>query len=131
MKVAATSDWRDAVAFDTPVVVADLSPGEPARCSVCGGDSALRDRTELWAVKHRHPKHHSGHVRFYCGEHVPEVKLPPTTAAPRSGRAAARSEPRAAARRVPAVEKERAICPDCFVEIPPTGVCGICGRPAD
>ena len=66
MKVTATSDWRDAIPFETPVVVADVVPGEPTRCSVCGGDSVLLPRTDLWAVKHRHPNHHAGFVRFYA-----------------------------------------------------------------
>lgn len=130
MKVAATSDWRDALGFDVPVLVADLLPGEPARCSLCGGESGLVPRTELWAVKHRHPKHHSGHVRFYCREHVPVLARPEPPPAPGPRRPAAR-EARPPARRAPAIEKQRPICPDCFVEIPPTGVCGVCGRAAD
>ena len=130
MKVATSSDWRDAIAFDTPVLVADLSPGDPARCSVCGADSALRSRSELWAVKQRHPKHHNGHVRFYCQDHVPVVQREAVASTARTP-AAARPERRPAARRAPVVEKAAAICPDCFVEIPPTGVCGMCGRPAD
>jgi hypothetical protein len=131
MKVAATSDWRDGFAFDTPVIVADVLPGDPTRCSVCGGASAPLPRTELWAVKHRHPKHHSGHVRFYCGDHVPVVAVPVAApVAPR--RAAAPRERRPAVHRAPVVERQAAaVCPDCFIEIPPTGVCGMCGRPAD
>lgn len=127
MKIAASSDWRDTLAFDTPVLVADVLPGEPTRCATCGADSEPRERTELWVVKHRHPKNHAGFVRFYCAEHVPVVVRadPPATA-----RVSARAERRAPVRRAPAVERPVAICPDCFVEIPPTGVCGMCGRPA-
>lgn len=129
MKVAASSDWRDTIAFDTPTLVAELSPGDPARCSVCGADSELRPRTDLWAVKHRHPKHHSGHVRFYCREHAATFSRP-STPDPPTARVASRGERRPAVRRAPVVEKQAQICPDCFVEIPPTGVCGMCGRPA-
>lgn len=130
MKIAASSDWRNELAFDTPVIVAELIPGDPTRCSVCGGDSAVRPRTELWVVKHRHPKHHDGHVRFYCGEHLPVVEKQHAPSIVRAGRTPPRSE-RPAPRRSPVVEKSPAVCPDCFVEIPPTGVCGVCGRPAD
>lgn len=129
MKVAATSDWRDALAFDSPVLVADVMPGDPTRCSVCGNASQLRSRNELWAVKLRHPKHHGGHVRFYCREHLSSVLRPAPVSVASAVRAASRP-PRAPARRAPAIEKVAAVCPDCFIEIPPTGVCGMCGRPA-
>ena len=128
MKVVASSDWRDDLAFEDPTVVAAVSPGEAARCSVCGGDSDPLPRTELWAVKHRHPKQHGGYVRFYCRAHLPEVKLPP--AAPVApARASARGERRAAPRRSTSVEdRPRAVCPTCWVEVPSTGVCGVCGE---
>src|SRR5687767_3743517 len=71
VRFAGTSDWRDAIAFDTPMIVADLVPGDPARCSACG---ELRPRTELWALKQRHPHHHDGYVRFYCSEHLPRME---------------------------------------------------------
>lgn len=126
MKVTATSDWRETIAFETPMIVAAVVPGDPARCSVCGGDSELRPRTELWVLKHRHPNHHAGYVRFYCQEHLPVVARP---AAPvETRRSAARAERTAAVRRVSHVdEKPRAMCPDCFVEISALGVCGMCG----
>jgi hypothetical protein len=88
-------------------------------------------------VKHRHPNNHDGDVRFYCAAHVPVFEKPaPVVAAPgtstRARTAAARAARPAAERaeRRPAVvERPRAVCPTCFVEIPPTGVCGICGEP--
>ncbi len=124
MKVAKTADWRDAVPFGVPVLVADLVPGEPTRCSVCGADSEPRGRDELWAVKHQHPHHHDGYVRFYCSEHVPRI-APAPVAAP----AAVRRERTPAARRpVQSFEKVRAMCPDCFIEVSAKGVCGNCGR---
>ena len=58
MKIVSSSDWRDAIAFDAPVLVADVVPGEPTRCVGCGAEGELVDRGEWWAVKHRHPKHH-------------------------------------------------------------------------
>ena len=79
MKIVASSDWRDAIPFDTLVLVADVVPGEPTRCFTCGADSEPRERTELWAYKHRHPKNHDGYVRFYCAEH--RVGSPGTTSA--------------------------------------------------
>ncbi|MFT4230063.1 MAG: glucose-6-phosphate dehydrogenase, partial [Microbacterium sp.] len=94
MRVVAASDWRDDIPFETPIVLADAIPGEPARCSTCGGSSDPLPRTELWAVKHRHPKNHDGFVRFYCAEHRPAVKAPadgrPGTAG-RPGTGAARA----------------------------------------
>ena len=109
------------MAFDTPMIVADLVPGEATRCFSCGSDSSPRPRTELWAVKHRHPKHHDGFVRFYCAAHRPE----PPSHVPRPQVTVDRAP---APRRRVTVEKERAVCPDCFVEVPATGVCGMCGQ---
>ncbi len=127
MKVVASSDWRDGIPFETPIIVAEILPGDAARCSVCGGDSELRPRSELWAVKHRHPRHHDGYVRFYCLEHLPRIA--PVEASGGRERPATRSPRRPATPRSPAVaERPRALCPDCFVEVPPTGVCGICGQ---
>jgi hypothetical protein len=126
MKFTATSDWRDAVEFETPIIVASLQPGEPTRCSVCGGDSELRPRTELWAVKHRHPNQHAGFVRFYCQTHLPVIKRPAPPA--ESRRTAARAERVTTGRRISAAdEKPRAMCPDCFVEVSALGLCGMCG----
>lgn len=121
MKVATTSDWRDGIPFGVPVVVADVIPGEPTRCSVCGGDSELRSRSDLWAFKHRHPHHHDGYVRFYCREHVPPTAPAATQTPVRAERA------RTARRSAPTIEKPRALCPECFVEVPATGICGVCG----
>jgi hypothetical protein len=128
MRIVASSDWRDGLAFEVPVLVSEVSAGEDARCFVCGADSAPIPRTELWAVKHRHPKNHSGYVRFYCLEHRPAPPRPTSTVDAR--RASSRTgERRAAPRRsAPAVERPSALCPDCFVEVPATGVCGICGN---
>lgn len=126
MKITSTSDWREEIPFETPMIVASLVPGDPTRCSVCGGDSALLPRTELWAVKHRHPNQHAGFVRFYCQAHLPVVEkaVPVETR-----RTIARAERAAAVRRPTAVDAPpRAMCPDCFVEISATGVCGMCGR---
>ena len=131
MKIVSSSDWRDAIAFDVPVVVADVVPGEPTRCVGCGADGELFDRTELWAVKHRHPNQHAGYVRFYCLEHRPAAAAPPVAAS--AGRRSAqgtraKSAPRTAPARRPAVSEEpRAMCPDCFVEVSATGMCGMCG----
>ncbi len=130
MKITSSSDWRESLPFETPVIVAGVVPGEPTRCSVCGGDSPLRERTELWAVKHRHPNQHAGYVRFYCLEHRPATAPPP--ASPSAGRQGARgtrarSAPSSAPRRPAVAEQPRAMCPDCFVEVSATGVCGMCG----
>jgi len=126
MKVVSSSDWRDDIPFETPMIVASVVPGEPTRCSVCGGDSDPRDRAELWAVKHRHPRHHSGYVRFYCSEHLPAIARPEPPH--ETARARASRERRTPApRKAPVVERPAVLCPDCFVEVPATGVCGMCG----
>lgn len=128
MKVVASSDWRDDLAFETPTIVAEVSPGEDARCSVCGGDSDPVPRTELWAVKHRHPKQHGGYVRFYCQTHLPVTPQSAPAAAGVSRRPSASGERRAAPHRSTSIEdRPRAVCPNCWVEVPSTGVCGICG----
>ncbi|WP_106815851.1 glucose-6-phosphate dehydrogenase [Microbacterium timonense] len=127
MRIVASSDWRDAVPFESPVLVADVVPGEPTRCFACGPDAEPLPRTELWAFKHRHPKNHDGYVRFYCAAHVPKVerRMPaaPATAARSASRPAA--ERRAPKPVVP--ERQRATCPNCFVEVSATGECGMCG----
>jgi hypothetical protein len=137
MRISSNADWRTSLAFDTPVLVADLLPGEPAHCSQCGPASAPRPRTELWAVKLRHPMHHEGDVRFYCAEHRPAVPPPAVStdrevSGARPGRRApgqrtAERAPRSPARAV-VEDRARAVCPDCFMEVAATGVCGNCGR---
>jgi hypothetical protein len=129
VKITSSSDWREPLPFETPVIVADVVPGDPTRCSVCGGASPLRERTELWAVKHRHPNQHAGYVRFYCLEHRPAVAAPRVAETVRRGSRNPRpaTAARPAAPRRTAVEEPRAMCPDCFVEVPATGVCGMCG----
>lgn len=143
MRVVSSSDWRDGLAFDRPILLADVFPGEDARCAACDAAADARPRTELWVVKHRHPQHHDGYVRFYCRDHVPVVEppVPPTSsarpAAPARRRAPSPARPPASDRRTttetarrtttPAAERPRAVCPSCFMEVPPTGVCGMCG----
>lgn len=125
MRVNSGTDWRDGIGFDSPVLLADVLPGDDARCATCGADAEPRPRTELWAFKHRHPKHHNGYVRFYCQAHVPVVVRREPAVRPVATRERA---PRAAApRRAAVVETPRAVCPNCFVEVPSTGVCGVCG----
>ena len=137
MKVAKTADWRDGVPFDTPVIAAEVAPGEPTRCFVCGTDSEPRDRTELWAVKHEHPHHHDGYVRFYCAEHTPEIQRPVASPLPVLKGSARRApvRPAGSSERAPAVrrtpvtdEKPRAMCPNCFIEVSALGLCGVCGE---
>ncbi len=122
MKIVASSDWRDDIPFETPLMLASVVPGDAARCAACGPDAEPITRDELWAVKHRHPKQHRGYVRFYCRTHVPVPPRP--VAAPAPVRTA---RPRSAAARVALPEHAAAVCPDCFVEVPGTGVCGVCG----
>ncbi|KHK97229.1 glucose-6-phosphate dehydrogenase [Microbacterium mangrovi] len=136
MKIRASDDWRGTLPFETPIIAAEVVPGDPARCSACPVGTDPYPRTELWAVKHRHPKNHDGDVRFYCAAHVPVFEQPaPVVAAPAKAARTRAAAPRAsrpaaerAERRPPVVERPRAVCPNCFVEIPPTGVCGICGE---
>ncbi|MDF2667314.1 MAG: glucose-6-phosphate 1-dehydrogenase [Microbacterium sp.] len=131
MKIVSSSDWRDAIAFDVPVLVADVVPGEPTRCVACGTDGALIERTELWAVKHRHPKHHGGFVRFYCETHKPAVAPPPPAPVEikRARSAAPRAERRPSTPKAVAITDRpmRTMCPDCFVEVSAGGDCGMCG----
>jgi len=134
MKITNSSDWRDAIPFDTPVLAAQAAPGEPARCAGCGPDVAPYDRTDLWLVKHRHPNNPAGFVRLYCLDHRPKVALAPTAAsghtlkapkAPRSARPSAPRERRVSAPTIP--ERPKVYCPDCFVEVSAAGVCTMCG----
>ncbi|MEN2740423.1 glucose-6-phosphate dehydrogenase [Microbacterium sp. X-17] len=132
MRIVEGADWRDELAFDQPVRVSEIAPGGPARCAECPSDAALLPRDELWAVKRRHPTRHGGYVRFFCATHRPAPPAPaPAATAP--GRKPARREPvrreRTTASRASAVaDTPRAVCPNCFVEVPATGVCGMCGE---
>lgn len=132
MRVVQSSDWRDEVPFDVPTPAAEAAPGDPIRCFVCGAGSAPLERTELWAVKHRHPNHHAGYVRFYCSSHAPAAPAPPPAVAPvRASRrppSPRAPRPEAAVRRPAPSDTVRAMCPDCFVEVSATGQCGMCGR---
>ncbi len=124
MKITRSSDWRDSLPFDVPVIAADAVPGDPTRCATCGVGSEPRDRSSLWAVKHRHPNNPAGFVRFYCSAHAPKPAPAPTQAS-RTRTPERRRAPARPARE----EKPAALCPNCFVEVPATGVCGMCGQP--
>ncbi|UUT34820.1 glucose-6-phosphate dehydrogenase [Microbacterium elymi] len=133
MKITRSSDWREAIPFETPMIADSVMPGEPARCTTCGIDSEPLARTQLWAVKHRHPHDPAGTVRLYCADHTPKTAAPVAAAsaaarAPRERRTPARAASRAAPRAAQQAEKPAVVCPTCFVEVPPTGVCGMCGE---
>ncbi|WP_292836367.1 glucose-6-phosphate dehydrogenase [Microbacterium sp.] len=126
MKITNSSDWRDGLPFDLPVDAAEAVPGEPTRCATCGADSEPFPREALWAVKHRHPTNPAGFVRFYCADHRPQTQLAPPATPARVRRERASTPRRAAAPTIP--ERVAALCPDCFVEVPASGVCGMCGQ---
>ncbi|WP_308491748.1 glucose-6-phosphate dehydrogenase [Microbacterium terrisoli] len=141
MKITKTADWREALPFEAPIIAETVMPGEPARCVTCGIASDPLPRTALWAVKHRHPHDPAGSVRLYCADHAPRVAAPTPlaspsrtvgatrpagTARPPRAKAAARA-PRTAATPKP-IEKPEAVCPDCFMVVPPSGICGVCGK---
>ncbi|QAY60427.1 glucose-6-phosphate dehydrogenase [Microbacterium protaetiae] len=143
MKITRTSDWRDALAFETPMIADTVMPGEPARCVTCGVETEPLPRTQLWAVKHRHPHDPAGSVRLYCAAHAPKAAAPVASAAAAAsatqsahdrGTASAPRTPRAAAPRahraaVPKpVEKPDVVCPDCYMVVAPSGICGVCGQ---
>jgi hypothetical protein len=129
MKITNSSDWRDALPYETPLHASEAVPGDPTRCATCGPTSELREREDLWVVKHRHPNNPAGFVRLYCLAHRPVVAArPEPVAAPtRARRAPSPRVPRAAA--APTIpERVAVMCPDCFVEVPAMGVCGMCGQ---
>lgn len=124
MKITRTSDWREALPFETALIADTVMPGEPARCVTCGVGSEPLPRTQLWAVKHRHPHDPAGSVRLYCADHAPKPPVAAAPAAAQKRRSAASRTPRAPQRE----EKPAAVCPDCFMEVPPNGICGMCGQ---
>lgn len=132
MKITRSSDWRDAIPFEVPVLASEAQPGEPTRCAICGTTSEPRERYELWAVKHQHPNNHSGFVRFYCLEHRPEPPRRVDPAQEIATRAKASRAPSArrspTTRAQPVDERPPVLCPDCFVEVPATRICGMCGQ---
>lgn len=128
MKIVDSADWRDRLAYETPYRVDEIIPGDPARCAGCAADVEPWDRAALWAVKHQHPKNHGGFVRFYCQTHLPPRPVAPAPVREPVRRAPRSSTPRAPRTSAPAVtDVVRAMCPDCFVEVSATGVCGMCG----
>ncbi len=135
MRIADSADWRSGLPFESAVLAAEAVPGEDARCFACGPDVGARSRDELWAYKHRHPKNHSGFVRFYCSSHVPVPPRAPAAeqrarTATRSGSRSAAPRERATPRRAAAApEPARPVCPDCFVEATAAGGCSMCGNP--
>ncbi|SDQ06220.1 glucose-6-phosphate dehydrogenase [Microbacterium sp. cf332] len=130
MRIVDSADWRDRLTYETPYRVADVIPGDPARCAACPTAEPAQSRDRLWAVKHRHPTNHGGFVRFYCDAHVPERTQPTAPAVTRTATATRRA-PRATSTRTPKApapsDVVRAMCPDCFVEVSATGECGVCG----
>lgn len=125
MKIRNSSDWRDAIPFDTALRASEAVPGDPTRCATCGPTSELREREDLWVVKHRHPNNPAGFVRLYCLAHKPTIAPRPEPAPVKAPRE------RRSSRAVPAPtipERVAVLCPDCFVEVPATGVCGMCGQ---
>ncbi|MDT0180511.1 glucose-6-phosphate dehydrogenase [Microbacterium sp. ARD31] len=134
MKITTSSDWRDGLPFGTPVLVSEVMPGEPTRCASCPSDAPVLERTDLWAVKHPHPKNPAGFVRFYCLEHRPAPAREPESVvrpgdAPRARRSpTARAATTRTPRPTPSADRPRAVCPTCFVEVPSTGICGMCGE---
>ncbi|WP_417561685.1 glucose-6-phosphate dehydrogenase [Microbacterium sp.] len=136
MKITRTSDWREALPFETPIIADTVMPGEPARCVTCGVGSDPLPRTELWAVKHRHPHDPAGSVRLYCAAHTPRVPEPAPVASPSrtkgATRPAGRARPPRPSERAPRApqreDKPALVCPNCFMEVPSSGICGVCGE---
>lgn len=128
MQIRTSSDWRDALPFETPVLASQAMPGDASRCSRCPADAAPRERTELWAVKHRHPNNHAGFVRMYCLDHRPAAPAAPPAAESARTRATPRQRAPRASRPAPAPERVAAVCGTCFVEVPASGICGVCGE---
>lgn len=126
VQIRNSSDWRDALPFERPIPAAEAVPGDPTRCAGCGAGSEPWPREGLWVFKHKHPNNPAGYVRYYCAEHKPTPQLAPPVSAPERARRAAPSTRRVAAPTIP--ERVAALCPDCYVEVPPTGTCGMCGQ---
>lgn len=127
MKITNSSDWRDALPYETPLRASEAVPGDSTRCATCGPASDVRERQDLWVVKHRHPNNPAGYVRLYCLEHRPVAVVRPEPLTAKAIRARRMTTPRAAA--APSIpERAAVLCPDCFVEVPPTGACGMCGQ---
>ncbi|ALJ21480.1 hypothetical protein [Microbacterium sp. No. 7] len=128
MKIRTSADWRDDLPFEVAVPADQVAPGDPARCAACSATTDPLPRDELWVVKHHHPNNPAGFVRLYCAFHRPKpAPAPLSTAAP--ARRAASSRPSTPRQPKPVVpERPAVMCPDCFVQVPPTGTCGMCGQ---
>lgn len=127
VQIRNSSDWRDGLPFDLAIPAADAVPGEATRCSGCGPDSEPWPREALWVLKHRHPTNPAGYVRFYCAEHRPAPAfVPPVPERSRRSPRSSAAPRKAAAPIIP--PRVAAVCPDCFVEVAATGICGVCGE---
>lgn len=132
VQIRNSSDWRDALPFEIAVAAEQAVPGDATRCSGCGPTSEPWPREALWVMKHRHPNNPAGFVRFYCADHKPAAKLaaapaPTTRERARAARVASGTPRTVAAPTIP--ERPAVMCPDCFVQVPATGICGMCGTP--
>lgn len=141
-------------AFNQPYPFSAVSDQPDAACVDCS-DEFKYPSSELTAIKVHRPRRPEGHWLIFCAEHLAEyqatdhpedqesaVTTPKarskTARAPKTSagtaatgtsastkKAAAPAEPRLATK----VEREAAMCPDCFVEASLTGACPMCGEP--
>ena len=117
-----TVQWRDAsgrdrtsLEWDVVVRLDEAFPGEfevmdqYLKCSRCGLNSQSRPANELWVVKIHHDRQPLGNLQLYCADHLRE----------RGQESSAGSSERSSGR-------TGAVCPNCNVTVPLTGVCDTC-----
>lgn len=105
-------DERPYLDWETPILLSELNPqAEPRMCTLCSrsGDGTLYPADKVVIVKHRHVGQPLGHLTLHCSEHPPGRDW-------ESGDA-----------QVGRVNRTGETCPNCFIQMPLSGVCPVCG----
>lgn len=132
---------EERIEFERPYPFVEVDGRDETLCTVCGPESYPWPASELTAIKHHSVRREQGIWRLYCREHLlTDRGLPPeeppkkkrtvrVAGAKSTGVPTGATTPRSTASKpqesAPAPE---VICPDCWIVVPATGVCGVCGE---
>jgi hypothetical protein len=101
-------DERPYLAWETPTRLSEIDPqAEPRRCTECrrSGIETFHPADKVVIVKHRHEGQPLGQLTTHCPDHPPDRDWVSGDRHNRTG----------------------GICPNCFVQMPLSDVCPMCG----
>lgn len=105
-------DERSYLAWENPTRLSEIdAQAAPRRCTECrrSGIETFYPADEVVIVKHRHESQPLGHLTVHCSKHPPGRDW--------------EGDDREAGR----VNRTGETCPNCFVQMPLSGVCPMCG----